>query len=158
MGFIQFLSRAGQRVYHFLLKGIQEGLSGTEIMKMLRERGLGYRLTDFYSDLRILKGEMGKWDTMKFVPKDKVISERLYTPVMTTYPTKFTTVFRIEYIEKTTGQKGERFIAVNHDAPMKRRELEEVAVSTFYEDLEGYGVFGDIEVTRVVPERGFMRL
>ncbi|MEM1710623.1 MAG: hypothetical protein QW820_07010 [Sulfolobales archaeon] len=158
MGFIQFLSKAGQRVYHFLIKGIQEGLSGTEIMKTLRERGLGYRLTDFYNDLRVLKGEISKWDTMKFVPKDKVISERLYTPVTTTYPAKFATVFRIEYMDEATGLKDVRYVTVNHDAPMRRNDLEEKAVDTFYTDLEGYEAYGLIRILRVIPERGFRRL
>lgn len=158
MSFIHGLSKAGQRVYHFLIEGLKRGLSGTEIMEILREHGLGYRLTDFYNDLRILRGEMKRWDTMKHVPRDKVITERLYTPTTTPLPAKFSTVLRVEYQDVETGEIGETYVTVHHDAPMRRRDLEELAISTVLSDVEEYTGCTRIRIRKVIPERGFVRL
>lgn len=158
MSFITGLSRAGQRVYHFLIEGLKQGLSGTEIMKILREHGLGYRLTDFYNDLRILRGEMMRWDTMKYVPREKVITERLYTPTTTPLPSRFSTVMRVEYINLETGEEGETYITLHHDTPLKRLELEEMAAKAVLEESEEYTGYTHIKVRKVVPERGFIRV
>lgn len=148
----------GQKVYQFLVKGIQEGLSGTEIMKILREKGLGYRLQDFYNDLRILKGEIQKWDTMRFVPKEKIISERLYTPTTSPLPTKFSTIFRIDYYDPETGKKNSSYITIHHDTPMRRQDLEEMAMKTFLEGVEDYTGQTSVQILKIVPERGFKRI
>lgn len=157
MGFILGLSRAGQRVYQFLLRGIKEGLPGTKIMEELRKHGLGYRLQDFYNDLRILRGEIKKWDTMKFVARNKVISEKLYTPVETPLKYKFTTVMRVEYINLDTGEKEEMYIGINHDNPMRREDLEEMALRIAQEQLEEYTGVTRGKILRAIPERGFRR-
>ncbi|MEM4979010.1 MAG: hypothetical protein QXZ58_08320 [Candidatus Nezhaarchaeales archaeon] len=158
MAWISGLSKAGQRVFHFLIKGIQEGLSGTEIMHILRQHGLGYRLSDFYNDLRVLKGETLRWDTMKYVPRDKSISERLYTPTTTTGPTRFVTVFEAKIQDTITGEVYTTYLSVNHDYPMRRSELEEQAESTLHQNPEGYDLPFSIRVLKLTPVRGFRRL
>lgn len=158
MSFIYGLSKAGQKVYHFLIEGIEKGLSGTEIMSILREHGLGYRLSDFYSDLRILRGEMTRWDTMKYVPKGKVISERLYTPTTTPLPTKFSTTVRVYYFIPETGEKDSQCVTVHHDTPLRREEIETLAEEIFRKNVVDYTGYEDVEILKLVPERGFMRV
>lgn len=127
-------------------------------MKILREHGLGYRLTDFYNDLRILRGEALRWDTMKYVPREKVITERLYTPTTTPLPTRFSTILRVEYQDTETGETGETYITLHHEAPLRRIELEEMAAKTVLEESEEYTGYTRIKVLNVVPERGFIRV
>lgn len=158
MGFIQFLSKAGQRVYHFLIDGLKKGLPGTEIMKTLRQHGLGYRLQDFYNDLRILKGEMEKWDTMKFVPRFKVISDKLYTP-SEKVSKNFMTVFEITYFDPEVGEYISQHVAVGHNAPMRRADLEQEALNVFCR----YPKFDSVEecrnsIAKIMPVRGFKRV
>lgn len=158
MSFISGLSEAGKKAYHFILRGLTEGLSGTEIMKILREHGLGYRLSDFYNDLRILKGESIKWDSMKFVPRDKVISDRLYTPTELVSLNKYVTICEVEYIDTLTGEKKKSYVAVGHDAPLRRRDIEELAEETInYSPLQ----YLETEVYKIInvkPVRGFKRI
>jgi len=152
------ISEAGKRVINYLLKGIQEGLSGTEIMRILREHGLGYRLSDFYNDLRILKGETMKWETMKYVPKEKVISERLYTPTLKAGERKFLTVFEAIVYDPLTGERFTTYVSVGHDAPMKRAELEEEARELLEAKPKLYQMEYGYVVERLMPVRGYVRV
>lgn len=158
MSFISGLSKMGQKVYQFILRGLSEGKSGIEIMKTLREQGLGYRLSDFYNDLRLLKGETVKWDTMRYVPREKVVTERLYTPTEKPIPTNFLTIMRIDYIDLMTMKKNYVYVSVHHEAPMKRIDLENEALLTIYERSVDYGILFDYKIINIVPERGFKRV
>ncbi|MEM2506957.1 MAG: hypothetical protein QXF61_07950 [Nitrososphaeria archaeon] len=158
MSFISGLSEAGKKAYHFILRGLTEGLSGTEILKILREHGLGYRLSNFYNDLRILKGETTKWDTIKYVPRDKVISDKLYTPTELTGLNKYITICKVEYVDVMTGEKRKSHIAVGHDAPLRRKDIEEMAEETInYSPLQ-YLETELYEVISIKPVRGFKRV
>lgn len=75
------LSAGGRRFHNFIVRGIREGLSGAEILRLIRkEFGVAYRIQDFYADLRILKGAMQRWDTIKYVRNDRMPSERTFFP------------------------------------------------------------------------------
>ncbi|MEM1726592.1 MAG: hypothetical protein QXH85_05690 [Candidatus Bathyarchaeia archaeon] len=158
MGWFGGISEAGKRVFNYLIKGIQEGLSGTEIMRVLREHGLGYRLSDFYNDLRILKGETLKWDTMKYVPRDKMISERLYTPTLRGGERKFLTVFEATVYDPSTGERFTTYVSVGHDTPMRRIELEEEARELLETKPELYQMEYGYVVEKLIPIRGYVRV
>jgi len=51
LSILRGISEAGSKVINFLRAGISEGLSGKSILEALRSEGLGYRTSDFYSDL-----------------------------------------------------------------------------------------------------------
>lgn len=152
------LSEGGRRALSFILKGLEEGLSGKKIIELLREHGLGYRLSDFYNDLRILKGEMKRWDTMKYVPKDKVISEKLYTPTEKMGKNKFITVFKLDVVDLLTGEKRIEHVSVGHDFPMRRKDLEEMAIKAITGKPERYDLSPLVEVIKIMPVKGFVRI
>lgn len=110
----------------FLLRGIREGLSGMEIMRALREQGLGYRLTEFYHDLRLLKGASERWDRVKYVPKDKIPSEELYVPSTLKVPSKYLTFFECEMRNRVTGEKVTKYFGVQHDVRYPVSVLEDM--------------------------------
>lgn len=158
MAYFMGLSEKGRQVWHVLYRGVKEGLSGTEIMRILREQGLGYRLADFYNDLRLIKGETLKHETMKYVRRDYIISERLYTPSPHTGKFKFITNYRIDYIDLITGEKGTMYTSIGHDAPMRRKDLDELALQTAGIRLPGYEGIQLYEITRVIPVGGYKRI
>jgi len=154
---LAFLSAQGRRVYQFLLKGIQEGKTGAQILRELRELGLGYRLTDFYNDLRILKGESMRWDTLKYVRRDRVISEDLYSPGNIRKDVRFLTTFEIEIEDVMTRAKSRVYVTVGHDVPMRRGELEEMALKTVESQIIHYEGWSIYRITRCVPVKGLRR-
>lgn len=158
MGWIYGLSEGGKRAYHFLIQGIRQGLSGAEILRTLRQHGLGYRIQDFYNDLRILTGEARKWDTMKFVPRDKVITEKLYTPATYMAKGNFITRFEVEVLDEETGEIKILYTSVIHDTPMTRRELEEIAKETIEVRLVKYEGMMKPKVLKIMPVGGYRRV
>jgi len=151
------LSKKGQELFHFLIKGLQEGKSGLQILKELRELGLGYRTQDFYNDLRIVKGEILKWETMKFVKRDAVISESLYTPSERA-KTPFVTKVRVEIENVLTGERKEIYVSVTHDTPLKRRDIEEMAKYMISVNIPEYEKWDVWRYRVVTPVAGFRKV
>jgi hypothetical protein len=139
------------------VRGIREGKSGVEIMKELRELGLGYRLTDFYNDLRIIKGEGMKWDTLKYVRRDRVISEDLYSLGNIRKDVRFLTTFEVEIEDLVTRQRKTVYVTVGHDIPLRRADLEEIALAPITENIPEYEGWTSYTIRRVVPVKGLRR-
>lgn len=152
------LSPGGRRAFAFILKGIREGLSGAEILRQLRAHGLGYRTSDFYNDLRIIQGAEKAWDTMKHVPKDKIITERLYMYNPEIRANNFITRFQVEYIDPVTGEKMTDYVSVAHESPMRRIDLEEEAKEAIQCKYGDYEVCVPLQITRIIPVGGFRRV
>lgn len=151
------LSEKGRQVWQYLVKGIREGKSGAEIMRELRELGLGYRLQDFYNDLRIIRGEELRWDTLKYVRRDRVISEDLYSLGNIRKDVRFLTTFEIEIEDLETRQRKTVYVTVGHDIPMRREDLEEIALSPVLENVSEYEGWVNFRVTKVTPVKGLRR-
>ncbi len=158
MTWIYGLSEAGKKVYHFLISGIRQGLPGTKILDELRKHGLGYRIQDFYNDLRILKGEILRHDTMKYVPKDRIISEKLYTPAVYTAKGNFITRFYIELRNIMTGETYIEYTSVVHDTPMRRMDLEKLAEETIKIKYTDYLGITEVEITKIMPVGGYRKI
>jgi len=151
------LSEKGKQLFHFIAKGIELGKSATQILKELRELGLGYRMQDFYNDVRIIKGEMLKWDTMKFVPRENIISESLYTPSERA-KAPFVTKVLVQYKNLETGEVKEKVISILHDHPMKREEIEEIAKDIISRHIPEYEKWNRWRFTKSMPLSGFRRI
>jgi hypothetical protein len=154
---IDLLSQKGKQLYHFILSGIQQGKSGAEILRALRELGMGYRTQDFYNDLRIIKGETLKWETMKNVRRDAVISPDLYTP-SSVAKRNYVTKFLVEVENMYTHEKHQVYVSVLHDAPMKRIELEEIAKDIVSQHVFEYEKYEYWRFSKVMPVQGFRRV
>jgi len=154
---IEGLSERGKKLYHFILKGIQQGLPGAEILRQLRELGQGYRIKDFYNDLRIIKGETLKWDTMKFVRRDRVISPDLYTPSPAA-SANFITRFEIVLRDPVTGYKKTVYVSIGHEAPMRRIDLETIVLEDYIK--RGMQLYDEAmyRIESIKPMGGFRRV
>jgi hypothetical protein len=158
MSVFELLSEAGRRLYQFLLKGLNEGKSGAQILRELRELGEGYRIQDFYNDLRILKGETERWDTMKHVRRDRTISEDLYTPLRFSGPGLFMTRFRVMIRDMQTGERIELYTSIFHGAPMLRGELEELVTEKINYMIEHYPSAFNWAIENITPVQGFRKV
>lgn len=158
MAWISGLSDLGRELYHYLVRGIYEGKSGTEILSGLRELGRGYRLTDFYSDLRILKGETLKWDTMKYVREEYTISDRLYTPAVYTAKYPYITRFEVTLQDPETGELYTAHTSVGHEVTMRRADLEALAEENIAKRQELYHELEGFEIIHIKPVGGFKRV
>jgi hypothetical protein len=154
---LKFLSEKGRQLYSFILKGLQEGKSGAEILRELRELGEGYRIQDFYNDLRIIKGEMPRWDTLKYVRRDRVISEDLYSPADLKIDRRFLTRIYIEIENPLTGERKSVVVGIGHDTPMRRKDLEDLALDKVIPHIEEYEQWSAYKVRKIYPIQGLRK-
>lgn len=133
---IEGLSEKGAKVFNFLIKGVREGLSGRQVLEALRSQGLGYRMSDFYRDFRLVKAAEGKWDTMKWTPHDRFIPEEYYKKAKAPLRANYMTTVKIRALDKETGEVKDRFVSIFHDRPKTREELEEEAINLMQSESE----------------------
>jgi hypothetical protein len=148
----------GKKLSGFIISALEQGMSGREILEMLRRQGLGYRTSVFYQDLRILKGAYEIWDAMKYVPKEKVISERHYQPAIVHFPEKYITVFRVEQEDVLTGESEIKYVAIRHDTTLPRWVLEEKLIESIEEWAEESPELAYKRIKAVVPVRGLRKV
>lgn len=74
------LSQKGREVAHFLMWAANEGLSGAEVLEILRMHGLGYRTQDFYNDWRIITSISRKVPALRSVRWDRRVSFEAHEP------------------------------------------------------------------------------
>jgi len=109
------LTERGLKVWQFLEKGIRQGLSFNQIIRLAREHGIGYRRKDMLHDLRVISKAIGKFDYLKRMPKHNIINED--TVVRTKYPTpkKFMVTFKVTLYDQSTGSTMVKYFTVGSD-------------------------------------------
>jgi len=127
MFILKLLSSAGTRVAGYIMKGLEQGMSGRGILSVLRPEGLGYRTQDFYRDVGVVNRALETWERLKFVRRDSVPSESRYLPSKTILPDRYTTTIRFEALNPDTGEWRTIHKHVAHTTLRTRGELEEEA-------------------------------
>jgi len=147
----------------FILKGLMQGLSGRQILSSLRETGLGYRIQEFYRDLRYWRDAFEKSQRMRYTPRTARISEDRYVETWSRQRGGYQTVFRIDVFDRTMGQEKSFHITVVHEHPeagqlvpdqeqvYTRAELEQAALQQFRYRVSA----GEYEVRNIVPVFGW---
>jgi len=110
----------------FIESGLRRGLSGAEILRALREAGLGYRTVEFYRDVRYWRDIIEHGSPMKYIAKTLKIPEHWYLQTSADWGAKYVTRYLIRVFDPETGRTTERPVWVKHDEPLSRRELEEI--------------------------------
>jgi len=152
------LSEHGRRLSGFLISALEKGLSGRQILEILRRQGLGYRMTVFYQDLRILKGVVEVAEAMKYVPKDKVISDRLYVPANLKVPQRYITKFRVEVENVITGERKTTYFTIAHDVTLPRSVLEAMVEEAYESWITESPQFSVERIVSIMPVGGMKRL
>ena len=127
MFILRLLSEAGTRVSGYIMKGLEQGMSGRSILGVLRPEGLGYRTQNFYRDVGVVNRAMETWDRLKYVRRDHVPSASRYLPSKTILPDRYTTTIRFEALNPNTGEWNTIHKHVSHSTLRTRGELEEEA-------------------------------
>jgi hypothetical protein len=135
-----------------LKAGVQAGYSTTEIISVLAEHELTYRRTTMLSDIRTVQGAAEDWGRMRFVGREKTISERLYQERAFDRPWRYSTTFSMNVRDKPGDPWETRHVTMTHDTLMHREELEELVTT---EMLEKYP---DREIESLMPVEGYRRV
>lgn len=123
------LSERGSEFVQYLKSGIKQGLSGNRILSSIQDAtGKAYQRTVFLADMRVLRGAEETFKGLKFIRRDRLVSERHYQTTVKTMNTRYKTVVEIHGISKITGDPTDRFITVGHDTLLTRGELERAAL------------------------------
>lgn len=112
------LTEKGRKVWQFLEKGIRQGLSFNQIIRLAREQGIGYRRADMLHDLRVISKAIGNFDWLKRMPKNRIIDEEV--AVKTKYPTpkRFMVTFEVKVFNRDTGETLTKYFTVGSDYRM----------------------------------------
>ncbi|MBW2562202.1 MAG: hypothetical protein JRE40_15290 [Deltaproteobacteria bacterium] len=128
MSIIEGLSWFGERYFNFITRGIAEGLSANRIIKSIAEAGLPTaRRSTMLRDIRLIRGVERVVEPMRYVGRERVISDRLYAPSDKPMHRRYYTVVRVEGYDVETGEKFSQHVTVAHDTLLKRSEIEEAA-------------------------------
>ena len=133
MSILKGISSAGAAVSKWLTSGIKQGLSGNSILKALQDEGLGYRRTNFLSDMRILKDAESAWSGLRYVRRDATPSISHYLETKSPLTTNFQTVVEVRGYDVETGESLTRHITIGRDTLVAREQLEEDALDTMEE-------------------------
>lgn len=111
----------------FLLRLAREPIPGAEGLRRLRESGLGYRMTDFYSDWRRERGLIRYEYECTRLSRTITPPERVFTD--TEWPgltSKYLYEFRLEGIDRVTGERLEdEYRAIGTDTLLTVGEAED---------------------------------
>jgi hypothetical protein len=147
----------------FIISGIMKGLSGNQILKALREQGLGYRTSEFYRDYQYWRQAYEKSIRMRYTRRDSVISEDRYIETYSRVRGGYQTVFRVDVFDRSTLERKSFYVTVIHEhyengvlVPDRgqiytRAELEEKALQAFQYRVTA----GQYEVENIVPVMGW---
>ena len=127
MFILKLLSTAGTRVAGYIMKGLEQGMSGRSILGVLRDEGLGYRTQNFYKDVGLVNRAIDTWDNLKFVRRDSVPSISRYLPSRTILPDRYTTTIRFEALNPDSGKWQTIHKHISHSTLRTRGELEDEA-------------------------------
>jgi len=139
------------------------GWSGNRLLRTLNENGVSYRRQTFYRDWRTWTGALAEWQKTKYYSYDKVLSPEKYVVSDLYQRAKYTTIAKVRYRDKFTGEVVEREITIAHvhefqghlvpdlDQVYTKRDLAQAAVRVLSEhsDIEA-------EDLKVIPIIGFV--
>jgi hypothetical protein len=89
---------------------------------------------------------------MRFVGREKTISERLYQERAFDRPWRYSTTVELHGYSEKTGEKQTRHVTVTHDTLMHREELEASALQTMDEASP------DFVLETLMPVEGYRRV
>lgn len=125
-----FLSPKGQRVWMFYERGLREGLSFNEIIRIVREAGLGYRRTEMLADLRKMAAYLGRWDWLQRRPRHLQIPEEAFAPTRTPTPQPYMVTVEGEVFNPYTGEREVVYYSLGYpDRPSVEQALEDARMA-----------------------------
>lgn len=120
-----------------MVNRIREGLSNaTQVLRELRDMGLGFRTQTFYQDWNYFDAQFGKEGHAKFLNAFSTPGER--SIVNTPWATNRLYSYRVRLLiqDSNTGEEREEWVSIEYDEKLTRSEAEEMA-RDIYEGSQG---------------------
>lgn len=109
------LTEKGLKIWQFLEKGVREGLSFNQIIRIAREQGISYRRADMLHDLRVIAKAVGKTDWQVRAPSHRVVDEDFVIRTKNPTPKRFMVTFEVEFRDLLSGEIQKKYITVGSD-------------------------------------------
>lgn len=109
------LTEKGMRIWQFLEKGVREGLSFNQIIRIAREQKISYRRADMLHDLRIISKAVGKTDWQARAPSHRVVDEDFVIRTKNPTPKRFLVTFEVTFRDLLVEDIVTKYITVGSD-------------------------------------------
>jgi len=148
-----FLTAKGLFLQELYRHAISLEIPFNTVYNVLKQYGLSYRRQDMLNDWNIIKGYEKMRNTMKYVPRAKLISDKLYIPTSKPLPKKYTTKFYVKVLNRRTKAVEPRFAVIRHDSTLRRQDLEEDVMKMFEQAKEVGSE--DVDILSLMPIAGW---
>ena len=129
VGVLRGISYWGRKFAHYVAKGIERGLSKVGIARVLRRWFKEYTVSEIYNDYELIKEAKETWRRMRYIRRDRRISEKFYKASYKRLKNRYLTTFELDIINLDTGAREKRYVTVGHERLRLRRTLERDAVA-----------------------------
>ena len=129
-----------RRVLPFIRSGVNQGLSGRAITRVLQDAGLGIARSTVSSAMRSLLAETLAGQSIELQSPTSFINPEILPPALTKLARKYSFTIRITGTSEQTGFLESRFITVSTDRIMTPEELEAFAEGMGADPRRGYGM------------------
>ena len=118
-------------------KAFRQGVSASDFIWKMRERGLSYRRTDMLADWRSVNELERKEGALRYVRKDRYPTEKTIAAVGWNISKEFMYKVKVQSVLELGQPLTERFINIMSDAPMTPAMIE-AEVEERWEEWEQY--------------------
>lgn len=109
------LTEKGRKVWMFLERGIREGKTFNQIIREMRELGLGYRRKDMLHDLRTISKALGKFDWLQRMPPHRIIDEEVVVRASKPTVKRFLVTFEVKLYDPETSSTLVKYFTIGSD-------------------------------------------
>jgi len=142
----------------FIYSGLRRGMKHTQIVKALKEAGLGYHTQNMFADVKGWEAAINTWKDVNERYAKEVIPSAIYVESDRKLESNFETVVKVNYVENTTGMQKERYVTVKHEfatpfgtSPMVENMLSGENIRSIAEEtVRRYPVEADILSSEIV--------
>jgi len=121
------LSARGRGLQAFLKSAVEAGMGANETLKVFQDAGVGYKRSTFLSDFRVVSGAEEIAERMKYVGRESVVSEDLYSPGFSRTKYKYLTRIKATVYDTIADEERSVTVTVGHDTVLRRLDIEEAA-------------------------------
>lgn len=138
LGLLEKMSPKRGMAQAYLEPAFKEGLSGAATLRMLQDKDIGYRKTDFYDDWRRIEGRPAREDVMKHVGKKYRPPGHLIESTPEYLSRQFRVDFTVRGRDPLTGEAIDTGYSLALDELKTIGELEEIMQEILEEKPEDY--------------------
>ena len=126
------LTRVGRLFANFFPKALRIRMRKDDLYKTITEEfGFTYRRDEFENDWRIAREAYNLWDRMKYIRRDRRITERYFKLASFAFEKKYAVTVKIKARNIWTGEEEEKYLTLKHNELLTRGEWENKAIDLY---------------------------